>query len=168
MARIPSRFVRELTTKEQKELENLCRKRSSQIRERARIIYLSAQNVPIAEIVKRTGLSRQSVFFWLNRFEDFGIDGLETQPRPGRPVTFTKETNRSIVRIATSKPKDLGLRFTTWSLPKLKHYLIHRKIVGYICIESVRTCLRKGGLTLKSAQKWMVSRDPLFAEKKTH
>lgn len=168
MARIPNRFIRRLTAKEKKELEKLCRKRSDPIRERARIIYLSAQKVPIAEIINRVGLSRQSVFFWLNRFEDFGIDGLETQPRPGRPITFTKEISKRIVRIATSKPKDIGLNFTTWSLPKLKNYLIHRKVVNYICIESVRTCLYKGGLTLKSAQKWMVSRDPHFAEKKTH
>lgn len=168
MARIPSRFIRKLTLKEKRQLEKLCRKRSSQIRERARIISLSAQDVPIGEIVKRVGLSRQSVFFWLNRFEDFGIDGLETQPRPGRPITFTKDIGKDIVRIATSKPKDLGLNFTTWSLPKLKDYLIRHKIVDYICIESVRTCLYKGGLTLKSAQKWMVSRDPHFAEKKTH
>lgn len=168
MARIPSRFVRKLTTEEKGELEKLCRRRSDQIQERARIIYLSAQKVPIAEIVNRVGLSRQSVFFWLNRFEDFGIDGLETQARPGRPVAFTKEISKRIVRIATSKPKDLGLNFTTWSLPKIKNYLITHKIVDYICIESVRTCLRKGGLSLKSARKWMVSRDPHFAEKKTH
>lgn len=168
MARIPNRFVRKLTIKEKKELKRLCRKRSDQIQERARIIYLSAQKVPIGEIVRRVGLSRQTVFFWLNRFEDFGVEGLETQPRPGRPITFTKEVSKRIVRIATSKPKDFGLNFTTWSLPKLKNYLIRRKIVNYICIESVRTCLYKGGLTLKSAQKWMVSRDPHFAEKKTH
>jgi len=48
----------------------------------------------------------------------------------------------------------------------LKKYLIKSKIVPYICIESIRTALRKGGLTLKNAQKWMISRDPQFNIKK--
>jgi len=123
--------------------------------------------VSIPEIVQRLGTTRQTVYFWLNRFEEHGLEGLEDQPRSGRPPLLTEGVCRQIVRIATSKPRDLGLHFTTWSLPKLKAYLVKQKMVPFLCIESIRTALRKGGLTLKQAQKWMVSRDPRFSEKKT-
>ncbi|MEW6685792.1 MAG: helix-turn-helix domain-containing protein [Candidatus Edwardsbacteria bacterium] len=168
MADIPSRYVRKLTVKEKQEIDRLCRKGASGISLRAFIIRLSSQEVPIPEICRLTGLSRQTVYFWLNRFDDFGVSGLEDEPRSGRPIKFNHATCKRIVRIATSKPKDIGLHFTNWTLPKLKNYLIKSKTVSYICIESLRTCLRKGGLTLKSAQKWMISRDPQFNIKKTN
>jgi transposase len=168
MADKPSRYVRKLTTKEKDEINRLCRKKAHGISLRALVIQLSSQRVPIPEICKRTGLSRQSVYLWLNRFDDFGLQGLEDQPRSGRPIKLNSTTCKKIVRIATSKPKDLGLHFTNWSLPKLKEYLIKSKVVSYICIESIRTSLRKGGLTLKNAQKWMISRDPQFDIKKTN
>lgn len=167
MADVPTRFVRPLTPKEKQEIDRLCRKRANGVTLRARIIQLSSQGVPIPEIIRRLGTTRQTVYFWLNRFEEHGLEGLEDQPRSGRPSVLTEETCRRIVRIATSKPRDLGLHFTSWSLPKLKRYLLEEKIVPFICIESIRTALRKGGLTLKQAQKWMISRDPYFAEKKT-
>jgi len=166
MADIPSRYVRKLTVKEKQEIERLCHKRAHGISLRAVVVHLSSQKVPIPEICKRTGLSRQSVYLWLNRFDDFGLSGLEDEPRSGRPIKFDSATCKNILRVATSKPKDLKLHFTNWSLPKLKKYLIKSKIVPYICIESIRTALRKGGLTLKNAQKWMISRDPQFNIKK--
>lgn len=168
MADVPTKFVRSLTKEEKKEIDRLCRKRSNGITLRAKIIQLSSQRVTVSEIVRRLGTTRQTVYFWLNRFEDYGLEGMEDQPRAGRPPVLTEETCRRIVRVATSKPRDLGLHFTSWSLPKLQQYILEEEIVPYLCIESVRTALRKGGLTLKQAQKWMVSRDPHFTEKKTH
>lgn len=168
MADIPSRYVRKLKQKEKQEIDRLCRKRAHGVSLRASIIRLSSKKVPIPEICRRTGLSRQSVYLWLNRFDDFGISGLEDQPRSGRPIKFDSTTCKRIVRIATSKPMEMGLHFTNWSLPKLKDYLLKTKVVPYICIESIRTSLRKGGLTLKNAQKWMVSKDPQFSIKKTN
>jgi len=167
MADVPSRFVRRLTLKEKQAIERLCRKRTRGATLRARIIQLSSRGVSIPEIVLRLGTTRQTVYFWLNRFEDYGLDGLEDRPRSGRPAVLTEAVCRRIVRLATSQPQDLGLHFTTWSLPKLKAYLGATEDLPALCIESVRTALRKGGLTLKRAQKWMLSRDPRFSEKKT-
>jgi len=62
--------------------------RSSSVRaglaQRARIVLLAADGLPIAEIARRTGTSRPTVAGWRARYEAGGVAALEDQPRSGR------------------------------------------------------------------------------------
>lgn len=159
-------FVKKPTLLEWRKLKEVARKRDRNIRDRALIIILSAQGVPVPEIMTQLARCREYIIYWLRRFNNYGFEGLETRHRPGRPPKFTNTTVEKIKAIATSKPRDFGLPFTTWSLPKLQRYLIRKKIVSHICWDSIRRLLRRAGLSLREAQKWMVSDDPHFTSKK--
>jgi DNA invertase Pin-like site-specific DNA recombinase len=55
--------------------------------QRAQIILLSAELLPVLEIAKRVGVSRPTVWRWQQRFAEEGIEGLlrdKTRP-PGIP-----------------------------------------------------------------------------------
>jgi len=152
LADVPSRFVREPNPSEWKELARLGRERSSALRLRAAIVRLSARRVPIPEITRRLGVSRPTVAAWLARFEESGLPGLRDRPRRGRPLKLTPDAQRRIGLVASARPRDLGVQSATWSLPKLRDYLVRTGGVPVLSLESLRAALQKGGLSLKKAQ----------------
>ncbi len=153
MADVPSRFIRELTPREGEELVRLRRARSKAVRLRAAIVRLSARQVPIPEIMRRLNVSRPTVTAWLTRFEASGISGLRDRPRLGRPSKLTPDVQRWIALVASSQPRDLGVHREAWSLPNLREYLVRAGIAPVLSLESLRTVLRRGGLSLKTARK---------------
>jgi carbon-monoxide dehydrogenase medium subunit len=155
LADVPSRYVRGLTSAEEEELTRLCRKRSKAIRRRALIIRLSLQRVPIPEIVRRLRLSRPTVTTWLNRFEASGLSGVRDRARSGRPPKLTPGTQRQIALVARARPRDVGVHRAAWSLSRLRDYLVQAGIVPAISLESVRTVLRKGRVSLEPARTGM-------------
>ncbi len=52
--------------------------------QRARIVLLAAEGLPVRHIVRRVGVDRNAVRRWLDRFRAEGVDGLADRPRPGR------------------------------------------------------------------------------------
>ena len=44
--------------------------------QRAQVILLSAERLPVLEIAKRVGISRPMVWRWQQRFAEEGIEGL--------------------------------------------------------------------------------------------
>ncbi len=56
---------------------------------RARIVLLVAEGRPIAEVVQKVGITRRSVYKWLDRFQQQRLDGLEDKPGRGRKPFFS-------------------------------------------------------------------------------
>jgi transposase len=79
---------------------------------------------------------------WIHRFNVYGMDGLRSGKSPGRPVVFTQKQRQQIAEIAATNPRTLGLRFSRWSLQNLRRYLIEKKIVKHISVETVRQILQ--------------------------
>ena len=84
----------------------------------------------------------------------------------GRPPRFSKEVRLDIVDTAMSRPQDLGLPFTQWSLTKLRAYLIKEEVVDSISIERLRQILKEEGFSYQRSKTWKESTDPDFEPKK--
>jgi hypothetical protein len=57
----------------------------------------------------------------VRRFNDSGLATFEAVANPnGRPALVSGEQVRALIRVALSRPEDLGLPFTHWSAAKLK------------------------------------------------
>jgi hypothetical protein len=56
---------------------------------RARIILLVADGLSIAEVVRKVGITRHSVYKWVDRFQQGRLDGLEDKPGRGRKPFFS-------------------------------------------------------------------------------
>lgn len=159
-------FARKPTRGEARRLRQVARSTNRNLRDRALCVLLSAQGQGVPEIAVRLARGRLYVVRWIRRFNAHGFEGLETRPRPGRPRKFTEALIQRIKALATSNPRDLGLHFTSWSLPKFQRYLIRRRVVAHISWDSIRRLLRQAGLSWREAQQWMVSDDPQFGPKK--
>ena len=89
--------------------------RSSQISaglaQRARIVLMAGDGVANSEIAERVGASRPTVRLWRSRYEADGLDGLEDEPRSGRPA----EIDPLDVVIATLEAPPRRLGVTHWS-----------------------------------------------------
>ena len=82
----PARFVRALSPVELEQLQHLYRKTdSAALRSRCQMLLLSAQRRAVAEIAAVTFFGEDTVLYWIDRYEQAGLAGLEDRPRSGRP-----------------------------------------------------------------------------------
>jgi hypothetical protein len=61
------------------------------------------------------------------------------------------EATTEILKVATAHPRDLGLGFTTWSLPKLEEYLRQRPTLKGLARSTIRR-LRAAGLRYRAGR----------------
>ncbi len=151
MRRKDNVFVREISHDELKKLNRIKNSRNSELRERALIILHSHHGKTVPEIQKELLRARNTVLHWIRRFNEQGIDGLENRKPPGAKEKFTPDIRRRIAQIASTPPAELGLDYKGWSLSKLREYLIDEGVIDSISIESVRICLLKEDVPLRSS-----------------
>jgi transposase len=102
----------------------------------------------------------------VKRFEAEGLPGLHTRTRPGRPRGYDRAAEELVVDLVTSRPQDLGLGFTTWSLQKLADHLRQQEGWPDISHETVRSILQRHGLHFLTGRTWCESDDPEFERKR--
>lgn len=72
------------------------------------------------------GCSDGKAEHWVHRCNASGFENFEKQSNhPGRrPIIIDGQQVRSLIRVALSRPEDLGLPFTQWSVSKLRAYCL--------------------------------------------
>ena len=91
-----SPFLISLNAEEKRHLESIARKYTSLYRDviRAKIVLYAATGLQNDEIAARLDTPRQIVSKWRKRFFEQRLDGLEEQPRGGRPTRFSPQDRR--------------------------------------------------------------------------
>ena len=160
-------FVRSLTVQELEQLEHYSQQGLDYQQKRAKVIIYSNQGYTTTEIVQMVVLHANNIRKWINRFNAKGLAIINHHNKGKAPrQTFTKQDSDAISAVALSKPRELGMKFTTWSLPKLKQYLIERGIIKSISIETLRTKLLSKGISFQKTKTWLHSTDPNYQKKK--
>src|SRR4051794_6314551 len=90
---------------------------------RAQIVQHAVDGLSAPGIAARMGLCGATVRFWLKRFNERGLSGLEEDMRSGRLATYTAEERSAVIATALSRPAELGLPFAWWTLDRLVAYL---------------------------------------------
>jgi transposase len=164
--------VRALCGDEAEELARMARSRSlgAGLVRRAQIVqHAVREGLSAPEIAARTGLCGATVRFWLKRFNERGLQGLEEDMRSGRPPTYTAEERSAVIEAAlsrpASRPAELGLPFASWTLDRLVAYLgeqgigMRRSRIGEVLLAE--------GLKWRQEETWFGARvDPDFARKR--
>ena len=79
------------------------------------------------EVIRIFGMSRSCIYDWLNRFEQGGYAGLETQKAPGYPATITEEMEDWLKEtVLESTPIDFGYSTSLWTCAILSELLFER------------------------------------------
>ncbi len=158
-------YVRTLQQEEVKVLKKTTRSNNAFARDRAKILLLSSKGYTAKEISERIGCEVRKVRKTINAFNKVCLKALEKGKARGAKPRFTKEQKAEILQIISTNPTILGLPYTTWSLRKIKKYLIDKNIVDYISIYTIREILKSEKIKIKKSKRFQYSNDPDFAKK---
>ncbi len=163
--------VRRLKPSERRFLEEKLSDRtlSAYVLDRYRIIQAISEGFSPTEVAGILGCERPTIYQWVYTFNDSGFSDFEKATNPnGRPAILTSENLRQLVKVALSKPQDLGLPYTVWSVAKLADYLRSKDLLPDVSNEWIRRLLRREGLSVQRTKTWKQSPDPDFEKKKPH
>jgi transposase len=163
-------YIRQITNEEQLSLKTILRQSKDGVKvKRVQIVLASSQGMKVPQISKTLGFHRKYIESVIHNFNDIGFKALESgYENCGRAPKFKETERRKILEVATSRPSDLGLPFTEWSLEKIKSYLISKGYVDSISIETVRRILKENGVRYRRTKTWEQSTDPNFEIKKNN
>jgi len=84
------------------------------------------------DISDRYGFPRSTVYSWLDRFEQRGVDGaLADDPRPGRPRDLRVEDFEALASAVADPPREVGLDADEWTPELLVRYVRESYDVSY-------------------------------------
>jgi transposase len=160
--------VRALSPEEVSQLMELAhsRKRGAGLVGRAQIIlHAVEERLSAPQIAARMAWCGQTVRFWIKRFNERGLKGLEEAMRSGRPPTYSAEEKSVVIRTALRRPAELGLPFACWTLDRLVAYLSEQGIG--MRRSRISEILLDEGLKWRREETWFGARvDPDFAQKR--
>ena len=156
MARPPARI--QLSEEEESVLRGWTRKGSGEQRlaDRARIILFSHEGMTVEKIAERMHTRPARISKWRQRFAEGRLNALSDAARPGKPHTYTEETERRVLRLL-DQPAPEG--YAQWNGPLLAEAL------GDVSTDQVWRILRKHQIQLQRRRSWCISTDPEFGPK---
>lgn len=118
MARISIRSKLKITNEEKKYLVKLSHSRSqpASLVTRAKIILLSFQGKNDTEISQELHVAYKTVRNRIQRVLDYGVyEGLKDKPGAGKPRTISDESRLWLIKVACTKPMNLGYPHELWT-----------------------------------------------------
>jgi len=117
-------YVHSLSKEELAEIQQAIRNHPKpRVRVRSIMIRLSHEEHTASEIAKMLGCSRQTVLNQIHCYEQEGIMGLEDKPRSGACAKADANYIAQLRKAIASNPRDLGYRFSVWSVERLQKHL---------------------------------------------
>lgn len=154
-------YARTLTPAERRELHRMLD--DPKVGYRAKIILMSAEGYSLSEIeAEGSACHYRNAYKWLTRFNREGLAALRPLKRQPRR-RITPEAEARIVELARSSPRDLGLRFSNWSLRLLVGYLMQGGVE--ISHTYLRQILKRHSIGWRTSRRKMRSRDPRYSLK---
>ncbi|MGH9195294.1 MAG: IS630 family transposase [Acidimicrobiia bacterium] len=130
---------------------------------RAQIVLWYDEGHRKVEIVRMSGASRPTVDKWIQRFEQFGMEGLVDRESPGGPRQIPDRIRSRVLALSrTTPPSTWGI--SHWSSTEMAWYI--KKTEGvYVSQTWVSRLWRENGLRPWRQGTFKISKDPDFEDK---
>jgi transposase len=159
--------LRSITDAEGQALVRVIRRSRDPIAQRRATCVLSAATgMKVPQIARNQLIDESLVRRILHAFNEQGLASLGNRYGKGRPKKFDERTRKKIVDTVCTPPYQLKQPFSVWSLPKLRDYLMKKRIVPSVAIETLRRLLHEEGVSLQHTKTWKQSTDPHYVAKK--
>jgi len=123
---------------------------------RARVVLLSADRLGTAEIMRRTGLSKPSVWRWQERYIEAGVDGLlRDRTRPPRIPALAEAKVAEVIRRTLEDPPGEATHWTVRTMAR----------ASGVSPAKVHQIWQAAGLAPHRLRRFKLSTDPAFATK---
>lgn len=84
-----------------------------------------AQGRPLAHVAQSLGVSRQSLYNWVARYQHRGDPAaLRDQPKEGRPSAWTGPLQTVLTESVAQPPDQWGYQAANWTVPLLIEHLV--------------------------------------------
>jgi integrase len=125
--------LRPLTRAEQRVLRAKLRdlKLPARRHRRYQIVAAARKTASVPAVAQRVGCNVTTAYHWVARFNTSGFSAFERPSNPrGRIPIVTVEQLRELMDVALSSPRERGLPFSVWSVPKLAAYCREHDLIG--------------------------------------
>jgi transposase len=113
-----------------------------------------------ADIEETFGISRKSIYQWLDRFEDRSLEeALYDESKPGRPSKLTDEQREELETTLQKSPEEAGYDVQAWTPQFVQHWLKQHFDVEYTQ-RHVRRLMDEAGLSWRTARPKHYEADP--------
>ncbi len=133
-------YARQPTDEEHQELQRMVRQEVGRVSRRAQIVLASVRRRKVPEIAAVFGVSRNTVRFWLHRFNAYGPVGLYDEERSGRPRKITQEVKDTLHKMMQTGPQQEGYAVTCWTVAMLLLALA-AKLKVHLSLSAIRGTL---------------------------
>lgn len=104
----PTKFVKPLTSEQRDQLIEIMKSSAPQRkRVRAHAVLLSERRYSIDQIADIYQLDRDRVSQWLDWWEEYNFEGLDDDPRSGRPPKLNQEEQKRAIEIVRKEPRSI-------------------------------------------------------------
>jgi transposase len=102
------KFIFSLSSVEIITLQNLSKYHpQAQVRTRGSLILLSHEKLPLKDIARISGITRQTASIWIDNWEEKGICGLFNEHNWGKPSKLTQSEKLDIIKLVKKTPRSL-------------------------------------------------------------
>lgn len=163
-------FVRAMSEEEKQVLEKAKRATDACEMKRSQILLASSQGLTTREIEKQFGYSAEYARQMIHRFNERGIICLKRKSSaPLRQETIVDQAKcEQIKELMHTSPRLFGKASSLWTLTLVAEVLFESGATPRrMANETIRTAMRKNGISWKRAKDWITSPDPQYELKKT-
>lgn len=162
--------IRNISEEEKRELYDLL-DNNPDIKYRAKIVLLAIEGYTVPEIREMTNIYDKTIRKWIHRFNGYGVCGLFTEIDYSRMIKTTDKAKDEILRLSSTNPREIGLKFSTWSLRSIAGYVKEKKLIkDGISHTTIRDILIEKGVEWRHSKTILgsKSKDPEYDLKKAH
>ena len=131
-------------------------------------VLLVAQGMTCPEVGRLLGDSTRTVEYWIQRFEERGLGGLQEGERSGRPGRLSERQLKQIGTVLRKPPTSAGLSPNLWDGKTLSAWIERRYEID-LGVRQCQRLFRQLGFRLRKPRSVIAQADPQqhAAHKKT-
>jgi transposase len=122
--------------------DEIRRSEDSRYHHRLHGVLLVAQGLNCCQAADLLGDAPRTVAYWVERYEENGLAGLQEQSRSGRPKKLNSDQLADLQRVVRSQPSEIGLTGNLWDGKTISAYLREKHGVE-LCARQCRRLLRE-------------------------
>jgi transposase len=122
-------------------------------------VLLVAQGLTCPEVAALLGDAPRSVEYWVRRFEETGLAGLQEGERPGRPPRLSPQQWGEVDAVLRKAPREVGMAGNLWDGKTLSAW-IERQYEARLGVRQCQRVFRQLGFRLRKPRPMVAQADP--------
>jgi transposase len=154
----------ELTPLESWKLRELTRSAVGRVVLRALMVLWRAEGLTTLDIGARLDCHRDTVTLWVERYRLLGVEGLEDDPRSGRPPQLDPAAREQVEAVLDQAPPEANRPCSCWTLAHLRTVFLG-VLDRPFCQETLRRAVHLLDFRWRRPRLWAHKEDPETYEK---